>query len=74
MIRFVEMTGIYLSDQKSFGFYDTVIDKFVNMNGIHAVDSLKEFEDMYTKDCGYDYERLKGLIPNKWLTYEESED
>ena len=31
MIRFVEMTGIYLDDRKSFGFYNTVPDVFVGL-------------------------------------------
>ena len=73
MIRFVEMTGIYLDEKKSFGFFNTVTDTFISMNGCHAVDSVKEFEDMYSPGCGYAYERLKGLIPQQWLGYVEED-
>ena len=72
MIRFVEMVGIELSAKKSFGFYNTVEDKFINMNGCHAVDSVEEFKEMYSPDCGYSYDRLFSLIPNKWLTVAET--
>ena len=71
MIRFVEMVGIELNGNKSFGFYNTVEDKFINMNGCHAVDSVEEFKEMYSPDCGYSYDRLFSLIPNKWLTVAE---
>jgi hypothetical protein len=74
MLRFVEMTGIYLDDKKSFGFYNTVNDTFLCFNGTYAFDSVKEFIYMYNEDCGDDYGRLKSLIPKKWIDYIEDED
>lgn len=74
MIRFVEMEGIYLDDKKSFGFFNTVTDTFISMNGCHAVDSVKEFEQMYSSSCGYDYDRLRSLIPKRWFEFIETEE
>ena len=67
MIRFVEMTGIYLDGTKSFGFFNTVTGQFLKLNGTHAFDDVQEFEDMYTDDCGYEFDRLKNKIPKRWL-------
>lgn len=67
MIRFVEFTGIYLDDTKSFGFYNTVTDEFLMLNGTHSFDDVEEFEDMYTNDCGYNFERLRSKIPKRWF-------
>lgn len=67
MIRFVEITGIYLDDKKSFGFYNTVKDSFVNLNGAVVFDDLEDFDEMYCESCGFEYERLRSLIPEKWI-------
>jgi hypothetical protein len=71
MIRFVEMTGIYLDDRKSFGFYNTVPDVFVGLSGSYTFDSVKDFEMLYDKNCGVDFERMKSLIPQSWYDYEK---
>lgn len=67
MVRFVEMKGIYLDDTKSFGFYDTVTDTFISIDDIYVFDSVEEFDDIYTNSCGFDYYRLKSLVPPDWL-------
>lgn len=67
MIRFVEMKGIHLGNKKSFGFYNTVTDSFLTFDGSSVFDNVYEFKKMYQQDCGYDYERLKSLIPEKWV-------
>ena len=74
MIRFVEMKGIYLDDnKKSFGFYNTVTDTFVGLaDNTYVFDSIDEFEELYNSSCNVDYDRLKSLIPNDWVQNEES--
>jgi hypothetical protein len=66
------MTGIYLDDRKSFGFYNTVTDVFVGLSDSYAFDSVKDFEMCYNKNCGVDYERMKSLIPQSWYDYEKT--
>ena len=52
MIRFVEMTGIYLDDRKSSGFYNTVPDVFVGLSGSYVFDSIKDFAIVTGKQIG----------------------
>lgn len=66
MIRFVEFTGVYLDETKSFGFYDTAKDVFLTLNDTQCFDDIEELEDMYTDDCGYDIDRLRRKIPDEW--------
>ncbi len=74
MIRFIEMSGMYPGDDtKAFGFFNTVTDRFLDIGGCHAVESLQEFEEMCPKDCAYGYEYLKSLIPLEWLDYVEED-
>lgn len=72
MIRFVEMTGIYLNDRKSFGFYNTITDAFVGLSGYYTFDSVKDFEMLYDPNCGVYFERMKSLIPQSWYDYEKT--
>jgi len=73
MMRFVEMKGIYIDDEiKSFGFYNTVTDTFINLSDSYTFDSVKDYEMCYNKNCNVEKERLDGLIPDSWLEYEKS--
>lgn len=73
MIRFVEMKGIYIEDEiKSFGFYNTVTDTFIGLNGSYTFDNVKDFEYLYDNNCGVDFERMKRLIPQSWYDYEKT--
>jgi hypothetical protein len=66
MIRYVEMKGIHLDAKvKSFGFYNTVSEKFLKFGGgSYVFDSVDEFEWGYHKKCGVSFDDLKHLIPN----------
>lgn len=66
MVRFVEMKGIHADDQKSFGFYDTVNNSFLNFNGTVIFDSVYDFRLFYDCRCNVEYDRLDNLIPDKW--------
>jgi len=66
MVRFVEMKGIYGDDTKSFGFYDTVRDKFIYAGGVCIFDSLKEFTDAYNDGCDFPLDRLEPKITDRW--------
>jgi hypothetical protein len=72
MIRFVIMEGIYIDDTPSFGFYNTENDKFIEFSGSVVFDSIKEFEESYNVECGFNIDRLKALIPSTWVDYEST--
>lgn len=73
MIRFIEMKGIYTNDDlKSFGFYDTTKNIFINLGGLYTFRTVKELEESYDEDCGVDFDRMKNLIPSTWHDYERS--
>ncbi|OOV19086.1 hypothetical protein [Flavobacterium sp. LM4] len=68
MIRFLEIKGVYLDDKKSFSFYNTVKDKLLDFDGSQVFDDLEDFDLHYTSKCGYDYDRLIGLIPSGYFS------
>jgi hypothetical protein len=72
MIRFVTMEGIYIDDTPSFGFYNTVNDKFIEFSGSVVFDSIKDFEESFNAECGFNIDRLKSLIPPAWINYEST--
>jgi hypothetical protein len=68
MIRFLEITGVYLDDKKSFAFYNTVTDRLLDFDGSQVFDDLEDFDLCYTSNCGYDYDRLIRLIPSDYFS------
>jgi len=72
MIRFIEMAGRYLDDTKSFGFLNTIDDTFISFNNTYIFDSVKEFNDLFNENCNINYNRIKNLIPNKWIFKNEN--
>lgn len=73
MIRFLKITGVYLDDKKSFAFYNTVTDRLLEFDGNQVFDDLEEFDLYYTSKCGYDYDRLTGLIPSDYFSEDSNE-
>ncbi|TDD77106.1 hypothetical protein [Flavobacterium caseinilyticum] len=73
MIRFLKITGIYLDDKKSFAFYNTVTNKLLEFDGNQVFDDLEDFDLYYTSKCGYDYDRLTGLIPLGYFSEDSNE-
>jgi hypothetical protein len=74
MIRFVDLGKQLEVDEldddsvRSFAFYDTVSDTFINLNGSESFDSWQSVEDMFVPE---DFPigtlgRLKGLCPG-WV-------
>lgn len=66
MIRFVEMSGIYLDETKSFGFYDTVTDKFIQIGESITFDSYSDFVEEFYSTARADFIRFNSLIPDRW--------
>ena len=66
MIRFVEMSGIYLDETKSFGFYDTVTDKFIQIGESITFDSYSDFVEEFDSTVRTDFNRFNSLIPERW--------
>lgn len=69
MIRFVEITGLYLDDTKSFGFYDTVKDEFISVGGLYVFDSVSEFKEVHGENVSTERERLYSIIPKHWKNF-----
>lgn len=69
MIRFIDLTGqIYLDDvKKSFAFFDTTTDKFLEFSGNQYWDNEEDFKNDFT---GNDIDRFLRLmqhsIINTW--------
>lgn len=67
MIRFVEITGLFFDDTKSFGFFNTDTNHFISIWGSHAFDSVAEFEIACEADeSNLDYKKLKSKITSEW--------
>lgn len=73
MIRFLEIIGVYQGDKKSFAFYNTVNDRLLEFKGNQVFDDLEDFDLYYTSKCGYDYDRLIGLIPSDYFSDDSNE-
>ena len=66
MIRFIDLGEQILDGEKSFAWFDTIIDQFIEYNGTHVWSSWEDFSadfDDYN-GMGYDLNRFKGLY--KW--------
>lgn len=73
MIRFVEVHGIDIDDNKKyFGFYNTTFNTFLSLSNSIVFESITDFELFYDENCKIDKKRLDGLIPDSWLEYEKS--
>lgn len=74
MIRFIDLTHqIYCDEhmlpeeqQRPFAFYDTCVDKFVEICGCQTWESLEDFEFEFTFGGwrGMPIERFTGLLPD----------
>lgn len=73
MIRFVEVHGIDIDDNKKyFGFYDTTTNTFLDFSNSFVFESISDFELFYDENRKIAKKRLDGLIPDSWLEYEKS--
>jgi len=68
MIRFLRIKGVYLDDKKSFAFYNTETDKLLEFDGSQVFDDIEEFDLYYNEKCGYNHDRLIGLIPKDYFS------
>lgn len=62
MIRFVYIGSQITDDSRDFAFFNTVTDKFEEINNCHVFSSIKEFEE-YVGPI-YIFGRLNNLIPD----------
>lgn len=76
MIRFVEVSGIDPHKQQvrtHFGFWDTVVDRFIEFDGDQLLDSIAEWDEAVAcetaaargKDPGV-LDRCRRLMPERW--------
>lgn len=59
MLRFINLTGQITEGDHEFAWYDTIIDKFLEFNGIQTWSTWEDFEQDYDGD---DIKRFKGLF------------
>lgn len=61
MIRFVYIGDQICDGEKSFAFYNTVYDKFVEFDGVQVFDDVRDFDE-YSE--GHELrDRCKAFIP-----------
>ncbi|RKR83205.1 hypothetical protein BDD43_3407 [Mucilaginibacter gracilis] len=76
MIRFVDVSqamapGLEV-EEPAFSFFDTVIDRYVDLAGEQVFDSVDDLREAHRIENGYPYkvdiERLIRLIPGDYFT------
>lgn len=73
MIRFVDLRHVDMGAR--FAFWDTVTDRFVDLDGCQAFDDLAELADYYsTSTKPFSWERLLGHLPEWALQSEPKHD
>jgi hypothetical protein len=79
MIRFINLTGqisgMCLPKENQtpcIAYYDTVIDRFLEVDGEQTFSSLEDFEKWVGEDSPewsqIDWDRLRSLTPKEFLT------
>jgi len=67
MIRFVNITGQIIEDEFCFAWYDTVRDRFIEVNNNQVWDSWGEFAEDFVLNKGdnstFDLSRFFSLFP-----------
>jgi len=67
MIRLIRIGGQIMEGNEDFAFWDTVRDKFVEIDGETVFDSREQFEEYASTDdgkCWIDLDRLRGFLDN----------
>jgi len=74
VIRFVDLRHVNLAGSR-FAFWDTVTDRFLNIDGCEAFDDFAELCDYHaTSDCTFPLERLVGHLPGWAMTADPKHD
>ena len=75
MMRFIKLDGQILSGDRRFAFYDTVIDKFVELMGEQTWDSVEDLQSCFDSSQHNDLrDRLVGLARGNRAAEKRPED
>lgn len=71
MLRFIDLGNQICDDYKEFAWYDTVVDRFIEIYDSYTWHTWKEFESDCRKrdimhDSMMDIVRFKRLFPDNW--------
>ena len=71
MIRFVNLTGQIYDEDTVIGYFDTVKDKFLEVDAAQVFSSLQDFKEWVGEDepewKEIDWERLEAITPKEFL-------
>ena len=75
MLRFIDLKGQITEDESDFAWFDTVTDKFVEVNGCETWKTWTDFVDDYERDDHYNFplDRFSALFPVMAQTHAREE-